>query len=119
MSNGRQSVVPFRISNIMIRKVCFTFAAVVGLLAVVPAAQACPMCQLANENGSNPQAVAVAKARPRAYQYSILFMLAMPATLTTAFGLAFYRLHKRQEAENAAVEAADCAIELLPEATPA
>ena len=31
---------------------------------------------------------------PRAYMFSILFMLAMPATLLTGFGIGFYRLSK-------------------------
>ena len=89
----------------MIRKLLLSFAVVAASLAVVPAAEACPMCKLANEEGTDPQANAVANARPRAYMYSILFMLSMPATLTGAFGLTFYRLHKRQEAELAAADA--------------
>jgi hypothetical protein len=89
----------------MIRKLLLSFAVVAASLAVVPAVQACPMCKFANEEGTDPQANAVANARPRAYMYSILFMLSMPATLTGAFGLTFYRLHKRQEAELAAADA--------------
>lgn len=83
----------------MIRKLLLSFAVIGALLAVTPAVQACPMCKLANEEGSDPQGAAVANARPKAYMYSILFMLSMPATLTGAFGLTFYRLHKRQQAE--------------------
>ena len=58
-------------------------------------ASACPMCKTANENADDP--------RPRAYMYSILFMLAMPATIFTGFGIGFYRLAKQAEAD-AAVE---------------
>ena len=53
-------------------------------------ANACPGCKNANETDS---------LRPRAYMYSILFMLAMPATVFAGFGLAFYRLSKRAELE--------------------
>ncbi len=100
----------------MIRKIVMLLAVLTGALAYSPAADACPMCKLANEQGTDPQAAAVANARPRAYMYSILFMLSMPATLTAAFGLAFYRMHKRQLAELGATEPA---AELLPDATPA
>jgi hypothetical protein len=68
----------------------------------VPTATACPMCKLANEEGSGAgtdcEEAAVQAARPRAYMYSILFMLSMPATLLTGFGIAFYRLHRQQQA---------------------
>ena len=57
-------------------------------------AEACPMCRVANESAEND---AVRDARPRAYMYSILFMLSMPATLLTGYGFGFYRLHKRQQ----------------------
>ena len=50
-------------------------------------AEACPMCRQANQTDS---------ARPRAYMYSILFMLAVPATVATGFGVGFYRLSKKQ-----------------------
>ena len=56
---------------------------------IVNAAQACPMCAEANATDEN---------RPKAYMYSILFMLAMPATLLTGFGIGFYRLAKRNGA---------------------
>lgn len=50
------------------------------------AAVACPGCKTANETD---------ELRPRAYMYSILFMLGMPATVFTGFGIAFYRLSRR------------------------
>lgn len=55
--------------------------------AVMPTAAACPMCQAANESAGDQ--------RPRAYMISILFMLAMPATVLTGFGIGFYRLSKK------------------------
>ncbi len=54
------------------------------------------MCKIAHEDATDP---AVA-ARPRAYMYSILFMLSMPATLFTAFGITFYRLSRKQQLAN-------------------
>ncbi|MDB4733574.1 hypothetical protein OAF42_03935 [Planctomicrobium sp.] len=56
------------------------------------AAEACPMCQVANEDDTGDATL----ARPRAYMYSILFMLAVPATMFTVFGVSFYRLSKSQ-----------------------
>ncbi len=53
-------------------------------------AMACPGCKNANETES---------LRPRAYMYSILFMLGMPATVFTGFGIAFYRLSRRAALE--------------------
>ena len=47
------------------------------------------MCQFANESKAND-------ALPRAYMYSILFMLAVPTSLATGFGIGFYRLSKQQ-----------------------
>ena len=63
-----------------------SLAALSGPLSV-PAA-ACPMCKAANESEPN---------RPKAYRYSILFMLSMPAVVFTGFGIGFYRLSRRAE----------------------
>lgn len=52
-------------------------------------AEACPMCQIANESKAND-------ALPRAYMYSILFMLGVTTSLGTGFGIGFYRLSKQQ-----------------------
>ncbi len=65
------------------------FAATVG---VIPHAwqcevSACPGCKTANETDSR---------RPTAYMYSILFMLGMPATVFSCFGIAFYRMSRRE-----------------------
>ncbi len=54
------------------------------------AAQACPGCKTANETET---------LRPTAYMYSILFMLGMPATVFTGFGIAFYRMSRRATLE--------------------
>jgi hypothetical protein len=59
-------------------------------LWVPAAAQACPMCKLAHEEGENGEA----NTRPQAYMYSILFMLGMPPTILGAFGYSFYRMSK-------------------------
>ena len=62
---------------------------------LVSVADACPMCREANETDDN---------LPRAYMYSILFMLAVPASVFTGFGIGFYRL-SRQPADD--IEADD------------
>jgi len=67
--------------------------------------QACPGCKNANETDS---------LRPRAYMYSILFMLAMPATVFAGFGLAFYRLSKRAELEQLQQLQADLHVSETP-----
>ncbi len=75
------------------RRVFLTMAILLGVTAFgpsLPLAQACPLCKEANE--TNPDL-------PRAYMYSILFMLAMPATVLTGFGIGFYRLSRKQQSE--------------------
>jgi hypothetical protein len=86
------------------RRLVLTVTFALGLLAFAPTvrtADACPMCKLANEEGSGTgecEQAAVQKARPKAYMYSILFMLSMPATLLGGFSLGFYRLYRKQQA---------------------
>lgn len=58
------------------------------LLMWTSSASACPNCKAANETDSN---------LPRAYMYSILFMIGMPATIFTGFGISFYRMAAREE----------------------
>lgn len=60
-------------------------AAFVWFAMAVPAS-ACPMCKLASESSSR---------LPRAYMYSILFMMGMPAVVTAGFGIGFYRLSRK------------------------
>lgn len=64
---------------------------IAGFLAAPATAGACPMCKNANETDDH---------RPRAYMISILFMLAVPATIFTGLSVGLYRLSKR---ENAAI----------------
>jgi hypothetical protein len=63
-------------------------AAVVLSLAMTAPVSACPMCKLASESSLR---------QPRAYMFSILFMMGMPMMLTTGFGIAFYRLSRQAE----------------------
>lgn len=62
------------------------FGAALVTFALAPPVSACPMCKLANEASSRV---------PRAYMYSILFMMGMPAMLTTGFGIGFYCLSRK------------------------
>lgn len=57
---------------------------------------ACPNCKFANETEDS---------RPRAYMYSILFMIGMPATIFTGFGISFYRMVKKSELAQATSDA--------------
>lgn len=50
-------------------------------------ASACPMCKAAAEQDKN---------QPKAYMYSILFMLAMPAVIFGSFGYGLYRMNQRE-----------------------
>ena len=65
------------------------FAATAGVVphAWQSEAAACPGCKAANETDLR---------RPTAYMYSILFMLGMPATIFSCFGIAFYRMSRRE-----------------------
>lgn len=77
----------------MKRRLLLSTAFLIGVLAFGPladTARACPMCKEANESQEDD-------SRPRAYMYSILFMLAMPATLAAGFGIGLYRLSKRRD----------------------
>ena len=70
--------------------VCILFAvAIFCLLGPLSSlADACPMCRDANETDN---------LLPRAYMYSIIFMISMPAMIFTGFSVAFYRLHKQAQ----------------------
>lgn len=89
-----------------LRKFFFATALVVAT-GVVPThfestATACPGCKTANETEER---------RPKAYMYSILFMLGMPATVFTGFSIAFYRMSKKA----AAAQLAELATSEAPE----
>ena len=74
-----------------------TLLFVLSIFLCAPASvSACPNCKLANESEAN---------RPRAYMYSILFMIGMPATIFTGFGFGFYRMAKKAQAAAAADQA--------------
>lgn len=70
----------------LMRIIMMTLSMIMASGLVSSEAQACPGCKNANETDS---------LRPRAYMYSILFMLGMPATVFTGFGIAFYRMSRR------------------------
>jgi hypothetical protein len=78
-------------------RLLIALAAPILLLGFSAVAQACPMCS---------ETIAGQDALPRAYMFSILFMLAMPATVFSGFGLTIYlkiRNHAaQQQAELAA-----------------
>jgi hypothetical protein len=84
----------------VVRRLGLTVACLMAVLVAGPMAgpaSACPMCKYANEAD---QASEAENLRPRAYMYSILFMLSMPATLLTGFSLGFYRLWRKQQELN-------------------
>lgn len=74
----------------LIRIALMTLAVTMASGVMSSESQACPGCKNANETDS---------LRPRAYMYSILFMLGMPATVFTGFGIAFYRMSRRSMLE--------------------
>lgn len=82
-----------------ISAMCLAAALLLG--AAAPTAVACPMCQQANETGEDGE-ITVATTRPRAYMYSIFFMLAMPATVATGFGIGFWRLSRKRDQDSLA-----------------
>lgn len=79
-----------------------TIAILLALFAfscVPRSVEACPMCKVANEDapmvGANGQTIDP-DAKPRAYMYSILFMISMPVMLLSGFSFAFYRMVRRE-----------------------
>lgn len=75
------------------RRLFLLLALLIGVMGATPA-HACPMCKYANENNQQSEAE---RMRPKAYMYSILFMIAMPMTLASGYGFAFYRMSKKQQ----------------------
>ena len=78
--------------------------ALAAMGSVASVAHACPMCKFANEADQPDEA---ANRRPKAFMYSILFMLSMPPTIFTAFGMYFYQLRKQAQVEEAGAEFPD------------
>src|SRR5713101_6375036 len=79
----------------MFRRLLIVTTLLFGLQAFGPLAhpaQACPMCKVANEQDSQ---------LPRAYMYSILFMMGMMFSLGGGVGYGMYLLGRK---ENAAIE---------------
>jgi hypothetical protein len=72
----------------LFRAIVMAFAVVVCVSGMPDPADACPMCKTANETDD---------AKPRAYMYSILFMLSMPAMVFSGFSIAFYRLSRKSQ----------------------
>ena len=71
----------------------------IGMQTVQTNLYACPMCKVANESDQEDKGAAApmqeGKDRPKAYMFSILFMLAMPATLFSIFALSFYLMIRK------------------------
>jgi hypothetical protein len=84
------------------------------LMAARPAS-ACPMCKLAAESDSR---------LPKAYMYSILFMMGMPGTILTGFGVGFWRLSRKaarmqlEAGQQAVLGAADPMVQATQVAEP-
>lgn len=85
----------------ILKSACAATVAVAALnsAAMLRPAQACPMCAQANEAKQAEE-----NPRPKAYMYSILFMMAMPAMIFTGFGVGLYRLSKKGQTIDAGVE---------------
>ena len=73
-----------------VKVLSFLCAALCGLSLFAAAAQACPMCS---------QSIAEEDLLPHAYMYSIVFMLAMPATVFTGFGTMIFLKYRKFNAE--------------------
>ena len=84
-------------------------------LSGATSASACPMCKLANESDNR---------LPRAFMYSILFMLGMPMTVLGGFSIGFWRLARkgaqmqREAMEQAMAGANDPAVQATHDAAP-
>jgi hypothetical protein len=101
-----------------VRKRAWILTVAAGLLMCLTTAtpvSACPMCKLANESDSR---------LPTAYMYSILFMLGMPATVLSGFGIGFWRLSRqaarmhREAAEQAIAGASDPIVSATQDTEP-
>lgn len=68
-----------------------------GMLLSASDAAACPMCKAANEAAQSDGGTGTADAnlRPRAYMYSIFFMMSMPPIAAGVIATAIYRDVKR------------------------
>ncbi len=77
----------------MLRRIVLAVVLLLGAVGpLAQSAQACPMCKIANEQDS---------LLPKAYMYSILFMMGMIFTIGGGIGYGMYLLGRK---ENAAIE---------------
>lgn len=79
----------------MLRRIVLVAALLLGLGVAGPMAEparACPMCKLATEQDNS---------LPKAYMYSILFMMGMMFTIGGGIGFGMYLLGRK---ENAAID---------------
>ena len=84
-----------------LRSLILSFAVLTACGALPPGqsvAQACPNCKAANE--TDP-------LKPKAYMYSILFMIAMPATIFTGFSFSFWRMTRNARLQSEAESVGD------------
>lgn len=70
--------------------IAFLFSATLIVGSSANIASACPMCAEANKQDEK---------RPKAYMYSILFMMSMPAIIFTGFSIGLYRLHRNNASQ--------------------
>jgi hypothetical protein len=69
----------------------FIMFTVLGLVFADPQPQqasACPMCKVANEEDD---------ARPKAYMYSIIFMLSVPAVMVAGITGVLFSMHRKEQ----------------------
>ncbi|QDU60039.1 hypothetical protein Pan216_08760 [Planctomycetes bacterium Pan216] len=77
--------------------------AIVATLALTAVAHACPMCAEALDNTTGQAGGSLAGG----FYYSILFMLSLPFSIITFFGVMFYRLHRKSLLEAGELPGAD------------
>ena len=76
--------------TLKLRRTATLLLAMLGLLLTGPltaSALACPMCKIANEEDD---------PKPRAYMYSILFMLAVPGTMVGGMTVGLVMMGRRE-----------------------
>ena len=75
----------------MLRRIVLAVVLLLGVVGpLAQHAQACPMCKVANEQDS---------LLPKAYMYSILFMMGMMFSLGGGVAFAMYRIARRENAD--------------------
>jgi hypothetical protein len=92
-----------------IRLLSCVFVLAVSLSLFAAAVQACPMCS---------QSIAEENLLPHAYMYSIIFMLAMPATVFTGFGTMIFLKFRKFNSEQQVGIAGDDLVARSDDAEP-